>query len=181
MPGHARSTKVFVAALISALIGGLTLKALCDNPPSAGAFSLSEYYRLDSIEEVLRSDVPQSAEHWGHIVIYYSGSIVDAAREPEAINGTARRENTNCHFVIFNGVCGGDGQIQTTEKWRRQSSAAGSGRAGGKDGTIRLSILADGKIAVPTNLQIKRTESLVAALARRFNICSEFIHYPEGW
>jgi len=181
MSAQTRSVKVFAAALISVTIGAVILKTLGNNPISAGAFSLSDYYRLEPIEKVFSSRVARFSSCWNRIQIYYSGTKAGNVEQLAALNGLAGPENINCHFVICNGLGGSDGQIQPTEKWQRQwliipdRSSCDVGR------TIRLCIIADDKIARPTDCQIKRTEALVEGLSRKFNIQFASIYYPDNW
>jgi hypothetical protein len=47
--------------------------------------------------------------------------------------------------------------------------------------TIYIGVIADDEATQPTDLQIRRTEALVEALSRKFNIRPESIHYPDNW
>jgi len=181
MLAQTRSVKVFAAALISVTIGAVILKTLGNNPISAGAFSLSDYYRLEPIEKVLSSRADQFSSRWNRIQIYYSGTKAGNVEQLSALNGLAGPENINCHFLICNGLGGGDGQIQPTQKWHGQWSIAPDRTSCDVGRTIRLCIIADDKIARPTDCQIKRTEALVEGLSRKFNIQSASICYPDNW
>jgi hypothetical protein len=176
-----RSEKVFTVALISVTIGAVILKILGHNPISAGAFSLSDYYRLEPIENVLSSRAVQTSSRWSHIEIYYSGTKAGNIEQLASLSGLASPENINCHFVICNGLGGGDGQIQPTEKWQEQWSIIPDPTQRGVGQTIRLCVIADGTITPPTDCQIKRTESLVEGLSKKFNIRSASIYYPDNW
>ena len=166
MSVHRREEKVFAALLVSITAGAIVLMVLGNNPPSAGAFSLSRYYRLDPIEKVILARSPQSPGRWSCIEIYYSGTKAGNIEQLASLSGLANPKDINCHFVICNGLGGGDGQIQTTEKWQRQWSVC---------------IRADGKTTLPTDFQIKRVEELVEKLYRKFNIQLESIYYPNDW
>ncbi len=74
MSVRSRQTKVFAALLVSITVGAIILKALGNNPPSAGAFCLSRYYRLDPVEKSILSRAAQYPGRWSHIEIYYSGT-----------------------------------------------------------------------------------------------------------
>ncbi len=161
------------------------LKALGYNPPPAGAFCLAQYHQLVPIEEVISSHATQSADSWNRIQVYYSGTK-SGNIQLALLAGRAAPEDINCHFVICNGLGGGDGQIQRTEKWERQwpVNYEPPGKEpqitnGGQ--TIYICVIADGKSAHPTDLQIKRTEALVNGLCRRFDIQFSSIHYPSNW
>jgi len=90
-------------------------------------------------------------------------------------------EDINCHFVICNGLGGDDGQIQVSIKWQRQWSAISGQTWYGNEQTIRICVIADGKAASPTDAQIKRVESLVEGLCRKFNIQPRTVYYPNDW
>jgi len=198
MTTHSRETKVLVVLGISIIVGAIILNALGHNPPSAGAFCLSRYYRLGSVKKAILSRVDQLPGRWSRIEIYYSGtgsgnieSAFGGARDVDAdehIN-PVREQNekvspdrdtayngVNCHFIICNGRVGHDGQIQPTEKWQRQSSGIHYSKQ-----TIRICVIADDNAKTPTDFQIKRTEALVEELCREFHIQPESIRYPADW
>jgi len=181
MSVQSREEKIFVALLVSITAGAIVLMALGNNPPSAGAFSLSRYYRLDPIEKVILARSPQSPGRWSCIEIYYSGTKAGNIEQLASLSGLASPKDINCHFVICNGLGGGDGQIQPTEKWQRQRSAMTEQNCYRTSQTIRICIIADGKTTLPTDFQIKRTEALVEGLYREFNIQLESIYYPNDW
>jgi len=122
MTTHSRETKVLVVLGVSIILGAIILNALGHNPPSAGAFCLSRYYRLGSVKKTILSRADQSSGRWSRIEIYVivpeSGNIEHLA----SLSDVGGDEHINCHFVICNGRVGHDGQILTTEKWQKQSS-----------------------------------------------------------
>jgi len=181
MSVQSREEKIFTALLVSITAGAIVLMALGNNPPSAGAFSLSRYYRLDPIEKVILARAPQSPGRWSCIEIYYSGTKAGNIEQLASLSGLASPEDINCHFVICNGLGGDDGQIQPTEKWQRQWSAIPGRTWYGSGQTIRICIIADGKTTLPTDFQIKRVEELVEGLYRKFNIQLDSIYYPKDW
>ncbi|MHC4483541.1 MAG: hypothetical protein ACYSW4_08340, partial [Planctomycetota bacterium] len=120
MSVQSREAKVFAVLLVSMTVAVIFLKVLGNNPPSAGAFCLNNYYRLDSTEKAISSRVSQSRRRWKSIRIYYSGTKAGNIQQLASLTGLARPEDLHCHFVICNGFGGLDGQIQSTEKWQRQ-------------------------------------------------------------
>jgi len=137
MTTHSRETKVLVVLGISIILGAIILNALGHNPPSAGAFCLSRYYRLGSVKKSILSRADQSQGRWSRIEIYVSvpesGNVESAFGGLSDVGGDehinpVREQNekvsngVSCHFVICNGRVGHDGQILPTEKWQRQSS-----------------------------------------------------------
>ena len=181
MSNQPRVEKVLAALLVSMTAGAIVLMALGNNPPSAGPFCLSSYYRLDPAEKAILSRAAQSPGRWNCIEIYYSGTKAGNIKQLAALSGLASPEDISCHFVICNGLGGGDGQIQPTEKWQRQWSIIPGRTWYGTSQTIRICIIADGHTCRPTNFQAKRTEALVEALCRKFDIQPQYIYYPNDW
>ena len=155
--------------------------ALRNTPPSAGAFCLSSYYHLDPVAEAILSRAPQFPNRWKSIEIYYSGTKAGNIEQLAALNGLAKSEDVNCHFVICNVLGGGDGQILPTEKWQRQWSIIPGRTWYGTDRTVRICVIADAKTYRPTDSQVKRIEALVEGLYRKFDIRPESIYYPNDW
>jgi hypothetical protein len=176
-----REAKVFAALVVSMTVGTAVLMALGDNPPSAGAFCLSNYYRLEPIERVITSRTVQSADRWNRIEIYYSGTKAGNIKQLSSLNGLTNSDDINCHFVICNGLGAADGQIQPTERWQRQLSIIPDRARNGSSRTIRICVISDGKTTLPTDCQMKRGDALVDGLHRKFNIQPESIYYPSGW
>ncbi len=210
MTNHSRETKVLVVLGVSITLGAIILNALGHNPPSAGAFCLSRYYRLGSVKKSILSRADQLPGRWSQIEIYVIvpefGNIKSAFGGSSDVGGD---EHINCHFVICNGRVGHDGQILPTEKWQRQSSVippenvnseppppATSGGASSDrskyqrptdffetptDQTIYIYMIADDESVLPTDFQIRRAEALVEVLCRKFDIQPESIRYPDDW
>jgi len=181
MSNQPRVAKVLAALLISMTAGAVVLMALGNNPPSAPAFCLYSYYRLDPVENAIISRAAQSPDRWSCIEIYYSGTKAGNIEQLSSLNGLASPEDINCHFCIYNGLGGDDGQIEPTRKWQSQWSIIPGRTWYGSGQTIRICIIAVGKTAPPTDFQIKRTEALVERLCRKFDIGSESVYYPSDW
>jgi hypothetical protein len=173
-----REVKVLAAFMSSMTAGVLVLMALANEPPSAGAFCLSGYYELDSIEQAISSQAQPSAP-WNRITVFYSGTKSGNVEQLTLLTGATNTNHTicPCHFVVCNGFGGADGDIQPTEQWRGQRSITPAGEAR----TIHICLVADGQHNRPTDLQIKRTEALIAALCRQFSIEPESVAYPGDW
>ena len=181
MPNQARVAKVLATLLASMTIGAIFLMALGHNPPSAGPFSLWTYYRLDPVNKSIYSRVAQSSNNWNRIEIYYSSTKSGNIEQLASLNGLANPKDINCHFCLYNGFGGNDGQIQPTEKWQKQWSAIPDTTWSGNDKTIRICIIADGKTTYPTDCQLKRIQVLVEALCKKFHIQFTSIDYPSEW
>lgn len=181
MSNQSRVVKVLAALLVSMTAGAVVLMALHGNPPSAGPFQLSSYYSLNPIRKAIYSRTAQSHARWNCIEVYYSGTRVGNIKQLASLSGLAGPEDINCHFVICNGLGGGDGQIQPTERWQRQWAIIPGRTWYGSGQTIRICVIADGRTDRPTDFQIKRVEALVEALARKFDIKAESTLYPSDW
>jgi len=181
MSNQPRAAKVLAVLLVSMTVGAVVLMALDNTPPSAGPFCLSSYYRLGSIEKTILSQAAQSPNRWNCIEIYYSSTKAGNIEQLASLNGLASPEDINCHFCVCNGLGGGNGQIQPTEKWQRQWSIIPSQTWYGTGQTIRICVIADNKTIRPTDFQIKRVQILVEELCRKFNIQLESIYYPSDW
>jgi hypothetical protein len=175
-----REAKVFAALVVSMTVGTMVLMALGNNPPSAGAFCLSNYYHLEPIDEVIASRTVQPTDRWNRIEICYSGTKAGNIEQLSSLNGLTNPDNINCHFVICNGLGAADGQIQPNERWRRQLSIIPD-RHHGSSRTIRICIISDGKTTLPTDFQTKRADALLDGLHQKYNIQPESIYYPKGW
>jgi len=180
MPNQTRVTKVLAILLASMTVGAMSLMALGHNPPSAGPFSLWTYYRLDPVRKAISSRAAQSPDRWNRIEIYYSGTKKGNIEQLALLSGLASPEDTNFHFCLCNGYGGEDGQIQATEKWQRQWPLIPGRTWYGSSQTIRICIIAD-ETTYLTDCQIKRIETLLDGLCRKFRIERESIYYPSDW
>ena len=180
MSKQPRVVKVLAALLVSMTVGAFVLMALGNNPPSAGPFCLSAYYRLDSVDHAVRSKACQSPHRWNSIEIFFSGTRSGSLAQLAAVHGSAGAAELNCHFVICNGNGADDGEIQATEKWQKQWSSRPNATWQGSERTIRICLVGDGVSVTATNYQLKRLEMLLEALCRKFHIPAENVYLPKG-
>ena len=179
MSNQPRVVKVLAALLISMTTGAVVLMALGNNPPSAGPFCLSTYYRLDSVDHALRSQASQSPDGWDSIEIFFSGTQGGNIGRLAEAQGLRNAAEIDCHFVLCNGVGAGDGEIQTTASWQAQRSVRQDATGPGGQRTIRVCLTGNGVSALPTDYQLKRLEALLEALCRRFNIVPDAVYLPR--
>jgi hypothetical protein len=179
--GQTRVVKVLAVLLVSMTTGATVLIALGNNPPAEGPFCLWSYYRLDPVETAIASQACQSPDRWSRIEIYYSGTKAGNIEQLASMSGLVSPEDLNCHFVVCNGLGGNDGQVQSTARWQRQWSVEPGKTWYGSSQTIRICAIADAADAGPTNCQIKRIESLVERLCRKFRIKPDSVYYPGDW
>ena len=181
MTDQPRVAKVLAMLLVSMTVGAVALMALGNNAPSAGPFCLANYYRLDPLDTAVKSHAPQLPNRWNTIEVYYSGTRTGNVEYLASLRGLSRPEDINTHFCISNGRGALDGQIEASEKWKRQWSITPSQTWYGSNQTIRVCVIADGTSQLPTDCQIKRAEALVERLCRRFNITADSVYYPSYW
>ena len=194
MTTQSRQTKVLITLLISIVVCTIILNTLGHNPPSAGAFCLSQYYRLIPVDKLIHSREVEHPYGWKWIEIYYDESDSDdlllsgidsGIEKLDSQSGITDQEGMDCHFIICNGHIGLDGQIKSTEKWKKQLPVNRppdnkNRRAILNDRTIYICIVMNSIIPQPTNFQIKRADVLVEELCREFNIKSDSILYPNN-
>jgi len=173
MSSQPRVVKVLAALLVSMTVGAFVLMALGNNPPSAGPFCLSAYYRLDSVDHAVRSKACQSPHRWNSIEIYFSGT------EGGSLQNPVRGIDQNSHFVICNGLGDSNGEIQATENWEQQWSIRPNRTWQGTDKTIRICLIGNGVTTLPTDCQLKRLEMLLEALCRKFSISAKSVYLPS--
>jgi hypothetical protein len=176
-----RETKVFAVLLMSMSICAALLLALGKNPPSAGAFCLDDYYRLDPVEKNVSSKIEQFSDRWNAIEIFYNCHKSDYIKKTNQENELQNHINDDYHFALCNGLNGGDGIIITTEKWQIQQSAIHYTNKISNEKTIRICIIKKNNLAEQSEYQEKRLEELIEELSRRFNISPKEVYYPERW
>jgi len=181
MSNQPRVAKVLAALLLSMTTGAVVLMVLSDTPPSAGPFCLSSYYRLDPIEQATFSRAPQSTARWDTVEVYYSGTNAGNIDQLASVAGLPSAEDTNCHFIVCNGLGGNDGQIQTSAKWLKQWSVVPGSTWYGSAQTIRICVISNPSDVWPSDLQISRTTALIESLCRKFDIAPQSIYYPDTW
>jgi len=179
MSNQPRVVKVLAALLLSMTTGAVVLMALGNNPPSAGPFCLSTYYRLESVNRALRSRVSQSAHRWDSIEIAFSGTRGGNIERLADAYGLASGDQVNCHFVLCNGISAGDGEIQTTESWQQQAALRQVANSRADQQTIRICLIGEGGDTPPTDYQLKRLEMVLEELCRRFDISPSAVYLPR--
>jgi len=176
-----RNARVFAATLISIIAAGTILRVLGSNPPAAGAFSLSGYYQLDSAEDIITSRAGQFAGRWSKIEVCCQQLSQHRVSRFETFGGDGDLGSNCCHFIVFSTLASPDGAVAATENWQRQLSIAPDRVGGGNERTIRICVAVDDRLGRPTDSQIKRTEAIVEALGRKFDIPAWAIDYPPNW
>jgi len=178
MTNQLRVWKVLLVLLISMTSGAILLMSLGNNAPSSGAFCLSSYYQLTSAEVAITSRIQESPDRWSRVEVFYSHTKGGDINWLAARSGLSEPKDLNCHFVVCNGLGGNDGDILSTEKWQNQESVVPLQNWYSARQTIRICVVADGEKSLPTDCQIKRVDTLVCLLTRKFEITPNNILYP---
>ena len=181
MTNQARISKVLICLAAAMTIGALVLMALDSKSPSGGAFSLTSYINLNPIEQVALTAGTTGPGKWNRIEVCYSGTQAGNIGHLAKLAGLTSGSELNYHFVICNGQGASDGHIQATRKWRRQRPCLPTENWYGSDQTIRICTIAENSRNAPTDCQIKRTAELTEELARKFDIPTRQIIYPDNW
>ncbi len=156
-------------------IGALVLMALDSDHPITGAYSLSSYLRLDPAEDVVTNTLSRPAARWDRVEVYYSQTPGGNADELALLTGLSNGRKAEFHFVIGNGSGADDGVIEAGQFWKLQRLCSG------RNGVVRVCVIADGRAESVTDCQINRTGALVESLIRTFDIFPRNIRYPANW
>jgi hypothetical protein len=180
MINRPRTARVLASLVAAMTVGAIILLALDSHPVPAGAFSLASYQKLNDVEELVIPAAPIKPQRWNSIEVYYSKTSGGTIAQLASMSNT-RPGDVNFHFVVYNGRGGGDGLIESTQRWQQQWSCIPNGYWNGNPGTIRICVIADGQSVPATEYQIKRTAALADEICTRFNISSRSIKYPANW
>ncbi|MCX5634204.1 MAG: N-acetylmuramoyl-L-alanine amidase [Phycisphaerae bacterium] len=180
MTSQPRAARILICLVVAMTFVAAVLMALDHQSISAGAFSLASYSSLGPISDIIATREAAKSDRWNKIEVFYSNTKGGNLNQLASLNGLASAEDLNFHFLVCNSLGGIDGQIQTAEKWLNQWSAIPGGIWYGSSDTIRICVIGEGKKAA-SDYQISRTEELIQALSRKFNISTSNIAYPKGW
>lgn len=175
MPHKNRNMTVLFSLIASMTIGALVLMALDRGNPVQGAYSLSGYLRLDPVENVVKNTLTRNPAKWDRVEVFYSRTDSGNAEDLALLITLAYGKQTDFHFIVGNGSGADDGQVQAGDFWKQQYFCSG------RDGLIRVCVIADGIADSVSDCQIQRTNDLVENLVRTFNISHENIRYPLNW
>lgn len=180
MSNQPRAAKILICLVVSMTAGAAVLMALDHQSISAGAFSLASYSSLGPIADIIATREPAKSDRWNKIEVFYSNTRGGDLNQLASLNGLTSDEYVNFHFLVCNSLGAIDGRIQPTEKWLNQWSALPGGVWYGSSTTIRICVISEGKNPA-SDYQISRTEELIQALSRKFNIQTLNITYPKDW
>lgn len=121
---------------------------------------------------------------WTAIVIHHSGT----RNGNQAIFDKWHRESRHWagvgyDFIIGNGTDSGDGQVETTYRWRRQETGAHCGGTPGNwanEYAIGICLVGDFNLTAPTGSQMQSLVRLLRFLQRRYGISKSRIFGHGG-
>jgi hypothetical protein len=180
MLSQPRVAKILICLVVAMTMGAAILMTLDQQSISAGVFSLASYSSLGPISDVVATKEVTARDRWDKIEVFYSNTRGGNIKQLATLNGLTSEEDINFHFLVCNNLGAIDGQIQSTVKWLNQWSALPGGVWYGSSTTIRICVISEGK-SPASDYQINRTEELVQALSRKFNITHANIIYPQDW
>lgn len=178
MPAGNRNVTVLFSLITSMTVGALILMALDDHRPITEdykPYSLSSYLWLSPAEDAVKNTLSENTGYWDRVEVYYSRTAGGNAEELALLTGLANGSKAEFHFVIGNGEGAEDGEIQAGEFWQKQRLCKG------RNGVVRICVIADGLADSVTDCQIQRTNELVESLLRTFDISPRNIQYPYDW
>jgi hypothetical protein len=148
-----------MSLVASMTLGAVVLMAVDRKTVSNGAFSLVSYVQLSPVEKVVLDNMKVSQRNWDRVQVFFSGT--------NSSNGVGSDSE---------GKRIADGQIEFTTQWVDQKPCLTTA-----DTTIRICVVSDGIVTVPTDSQIKRVAMLVRLFNQRLGIPIKNISFPANW
>lgn len=168
------------AVVLTALLGVLAattvlLKAMAPLPmrPDA-ADTLFAYNTNDQLNAIFQMQVPVQLDRWHYIYIHQSKTPGGNAMTL----GKGLPDGVADHFVIGNGDGLTDGELQISQRWNHQLSAASPSKTVKVDpDCISICIVGDLDRTGPTPMQLGRLGQLVQALQLRCRIPASHVEW----
>jgi len=172
-----RNKNIIYSALFSIFVGSLILNLsgkTLQEAGASGAFSLSEYNSLPSVKSIISCYDKENAYPWKKIVV--QNIVVDNNYSSQ--NALSDYGLNDYHFIICNGNIGDNGQVISSENWKKQAAITSKRWNQFSRDVIRIGIITDDVLLSPTEAQIKRVNLLAGTLARKFDIPPMSIFTP---
>jgi hypothetical protein len=170
-----------MSLVASMTLGAVVLMAVDRKTVSDGAFSLAVYRQLSPVEKVVLDNMKASQRNWDRVQVFFSGT--SSSNADKILQKHTGIDGVQFHFLVCNGVGSdsegtqiADGQIEFTNQWVNQKPCLATA-----DTTIRICVVSDGIVTVPTDSQIKRVTMLVRLFNQRLGIPTNNISYPANW
>lgn len=175
MASRNRTVKIWTILVASMTAGAAVLMVLDNHKISAGAFSLSSFQQLGSVEHAIGTENRNiNTQKWNSISIFFSNTAGGNVENIALAQGLVNSDEADFHFLVGNGDGALDGHIIPSQRWKNQL------RCIDKSIAIKICIVADGTKTLPTDTQIKRTSALIDRLAKMHKIKSTNISYPAS-
>lgn len=170
-----RNTIVFLSLLTVLSLTTLLLKAMAPAPlKQDAATTLFPSDAGDSLDAIFSMAVPVQPDRWKYIYVHHSQTAGGNA----LTLGGQRGEGVGDHFIIGNGNGLVDGELQISERWNRQASAASpAGNLVVEPDCVSICIVGDLDKKPPTPMQMGRLGQLVQALQARCRIPANRIEW----
>jgi hypothetical protein len=170
-----------MSLVASMTIGAVVLMAVDRKTVSDGAFSLAGYVQLSRVEQVVLDSIEAPQGNWDRVQVFFSGT--SSSNADKILQKHTGSDGVQFHFIVCNGVGSNldgqqyvDGQIEFTNQWVDQKPCLTAA-----DTTIRICVVSDGIVTVPTDSQIKRVAMLVRLFNQRLGIPTKNISFPANW
>ncbi|HHT9129251.1 MAG TPA: peptidoglycan recognition protein family protein [Candidatus Brocadiaceae bacterium] len=124
-----------------------------------------------NLSQLCHADV--SENQWEYIVIHHSATEKGNAARFDDYHRKKRKWEYGLayHFVIGNGSFSGDGEIEVSERWKKQIHGAHTANMNCNRVAIGVCLVGDFENGgAPTNNQFESLVALVQHLSRRYNI-----------
>ena len=118
---------------------------------------------------------------WSYIVLHHTASDTGSVESIHEEHLKRKDKNGNAwmgigyHFVIGNGDGMGDGEVETTFRWRQQLQGAHAGVANYNQHGIGIVLIGNFENSPPTDAQTTSVKHLVGVLKREYGIASSKI------
>jgi hypothetical protein len=153
---------ICVLTLTSALLLALAPAPLAGDSTTS-LFALSA---PDSMDVIFQTKKPTEPGRWKYVFIHHSRT-----QAGNALSLDSTGQGPSDHFVIGNGEGAVDGEIQVSQRWDAQESAAPPPGATTIDpDCISICLVGDFDRAMPTPTQLRRLNQLVNSLQLRLQI-----------
>lgn len=110
---------------------------------------------------------------WRHIVIHHSASSGGSVESIDAAHKGRGWDGVGYHFVIGNGDGMGDGEIESTFRWRGQTHGAHAGKAEYNQHGIGICLIGNFEDSQPSTAQMAAVKRLVSVLKHEYGIPSD--------
>lgn len=132
--------------------------------------------KAPNLETLCKPEVTEN--HWRYIVLHHSATHEGSAERFDNFHREVRgwKNGLGYHFVIGNGTYSGDGEIEVSNRWKKQLSGAHAGDSLYNKEGIGICLVGnfeDGD--KPTRRQIKSLIRIIHYLSKRYDIPLSYV------